>query len=81
MRDCKFYIEKNTPWYPVPYEVGCCEKVRQANVTAICQEFTEQDKEKISLPKWVKVTRVCGHALLDGVNCSGYIAPPSFSFM
>ncbi|RCV16108.1 hypothetical protein SETIT_3G111400v2 [Setaria italica] len=71
-----FYIEKNMGSTFPPEESVCCQDVRRANVANICQEFTDQDKEKIALHKWAAVTKVCRNALAAGTNCAGYIVPP-----
>ncbi|CAN6336509.1 unnamed protein product [Urochloa humidicola] len=76
MRYCRFYMQKNMG-SPFPEATSvCCQYVRSANVAQICQEFTDQDKAKIQLYKWVTVTRVCQNPLTVGFNCAGYIVPP-----
>nr|CAB3465343.1 unnamed protein product [Digitaria exilis] len=59
--------------------ITCCEYVRNANVEEICEAFTEADKAKIALWKWVKVTRKCGNALATGHDCAGYVVQPPMS--
>jgi hypothetical protein len=50
--------------------------VRQASVAEICHEFSEADRAKIEMWKWVKVTRQCGKPLAVGYNCAGYVVQP-----
>ncbi|KAF8726971.1 hypothetical protein HU200_019459 [Digitaria exilis] len=84
MHACRHNIAKKlgSPWN-VNYGSVCCEKVRQANVVDICQQFTEVDKSRITLWMWVIVTRRCGNDLATGFNCAGYIVPPpqDYSYM
>uniref|UniRef100_J3NB43 Bifunctional inhibitor/plant lipid transfer protein/seed storage helical domain-containing protein n=1 Tax=Oryza brachyantha TaxID=4533 RepID=J3NB43_ORYBR len=53
----------------------CCQTVRSADVNCICNKFTETDKTKIALSKWVNVARVCDNPLHRGTNCAGYRVP------
>ncbi|GJM94833.1 hypothetical protein PR202_ga11512 [Eleusine coracana subsp. coracana] len=76
MHSCRFYIEKNLGTWDPPNHSLCCQNIRKADVAQICAEFTEADKEKIALHKWVKAARICGNALAVGSNCAGYQVPP-----
>lgn len=73
MQHCRFYINKNLGTADPAYDSVCCNVVRQANVVDICQQFTDEDKAKIELWKWVRVTRMCENALPLGTNCAGYV--------
>lgn len=77
-------MEKNfgSPWH-VKHGSRYCEKVREANVVDICQQFTEEDEARITLWKWVVVTRKCGNRLDTGFDCAGYIVHPprDYSYM
>nr|TKW25351.1 hypothetical protein SEVIR_3G113600v2 [Setaria viridis] len=67
MHHCRFFMEKNLGNGEPDADSPCCK--------FICQEFTEDDKAKIELWKWVKVTRKCENALATGHDCAGYVIP------
>jgi Probable lipid transfer len=72
---CRFYLgAKLGDPYPKP-DSACCQKVKEASVSDICNEFTDEDKEKITLYKWARVCRECGNPLQSGSECSGYHVP------
>ncbi|KAF8719861.1 hypothetical protein HU200_024622 [Digitaria exilis] len=77
MHHCRFSIEKKLG--NGDPSITCCEYVRNANVEEICEAFTEADKAKIALWKWVKVTRKCGNALATWHDCAGYVVQPPMS--
>ncbi|OEL13097.1 hypothetical protein BAE44_0025884 [Dichanthelium oligosanthes] len=76
MHNCRFFMEKNIGNGEPGDNSPCCKFVRKANVVEICQEFTEADKAKIEMWKWVKVTRTCENVLATGHDCAGYVVQP-----
>jgi hypothetical protein len=69
---CEGYMRKH---FPIPFlerNHACCLAVRGTNdILAVCNEFTAQELEKISLPRWAKVTYACGNKLPEGSDCAG----------
>ncbi|KAJ1262037.1 hypothetical protein BS78_09G076400 [Paspalum vaginatum] len=77
MKHCRHFMDKHLGNGDPNYHSLCCEDVRKANnIMQICQDFTDEDKAKIEMWKWLKVTRKCGNALEVGANCAGYHVPP-----
>ncbi|KAF8724959.1 hypothetical protein HU200_020680 [Digitaria exilis] len=79
MHYCRFFIEKSLGNGEPSTTSACCKYVRRVNVVEICPAFTEDDKARIELWKWVKVTRNCGNALATGHNCASYVVQPPAS--
>ena len=73
---CRHFMEKHLGNGDPHFHGECCKFVRQASVAEICHEFTEADRAKIEMWKWVKVTRQCGKPLAVGYNCAGYVVQP-----
>ena len=77
MHHCRHFMEKHLGNGEPHPQRDCCKFVRQANVAEICHEFTEADRAKIEMWKWVKITRKCGNpeppgrrAQLRGLRCA-----------
>uniref|UniRef100_A0A0D9XWL0 non-specific serine/threonine protein kinase n=1 Tax=Leersia perrieri TaxID=77586 RepID=A0A0D9XWL0_9ORYZ len=68
---CYNNIEKNLGDQLPKEHSYCCQTVAGADVRCICSTFTEADKAKISLSKWVNVARACDNPLPHGTNCAG----------
>uniref|UniRef100_A0A0D9XNS4 non-specific serine/threonine protein kinase n=1 Tax=Leersia perrieri TaxID=77586 RepID=A0A0D9XNS4_9ORYZ len=70
---CYSNIERNLGDQLPKEHSYCCQTVAGADVRCICNTFTEADKAKISLSKWVNVARACDNPLPHGTNCAGYL--------
>jgi hypothetical protein len=72
MRHCEGYMRKHFPIPFLDHNHTCCIVVRGTHdLLAVCKEFTAQELEKISLPRWAKVTYACGNKLPEGSDCAG----------
>ena len=77
LHKCMMYIEKTAELMP-KRSSPCCDKVRKADVKDICNKFTNDEKVKIEIEKWVQVTRKCENPLPVGFNCAGPLISPSY---
>ncbi|PUZ64346.1 hypothetical protein GQ55_3G136500 [Panicum hallii var. hallii] len=72
------YIQKTAELMP-KRSPPCCDKVRKADAKDICNKFTNDEKVKIKLEKWVQVTRKCENPLPVGsiaqVSSTATLAP------
>uniref|UniRef100_A0A0D9XWK9 Bifunctional inhibitor/plant lipid transfer protein/seed storage helical domain-containing protein n=1 Tax=Leersia perrieri TaxID=77586 RepID=A0A0D9XWK9_9ORYZ len=74
---CYHNIERNLGDQLPKTHSRCCQTVAGTDVMCICNTFTEADKAKIALSKWVNVAQACGNPLAQGTNCAGYRVPMS----
>ncbi|PAN17625.1 hypothetical protein PAHAL_3G144700 [Panicum hallii] len=70
LHKCMMYIQKTAELMP-KRSPPCCDKVRKADAKDICNKFTNDEKVKIKLEKWVQVTRKC-ESIARGFNCAAF---------
>ncbi|XP_010273373.1 PREDICTED: male-cone protein 1-like [Nelumbo nucifera] len=73
MKECLQYIKKSGP--QVPPSQGCCDVVKKANITCVCQNITKEMEQTISMAKVVYVAKYCGRDLPHGLKCGDTTIP------
>ncbi|KAL6897928.1 hypothetical protein ACP4OV_006887 [Aristida adscensionis] len=76
MEICKSYILKKSGALRIlERDDPCCEKVRGVDVKYICDNFTEEEKDKVNLFKWAMTCKICEKPLPADYDCRGYVVP------
>nr|DAD42569.1 TPA_asm: hypothetical protein HUJ06_000799 [Nelumbo nucifera] len=67
VEQCEQFVQKQGP--QVPPSQACCDVVKKANISCVCQHITKEVEQMISIDKVFYVAKYCGNPIPQGTQC------------